>query len=108
MSTYKTWCMQVAYMSQHAGRVMQDWCTPVAVLTCGFIWLFMFPGKFAGPEFLTLCLPIMAAPCSPKTQRQVRPKLVRAISGVTCWSWQTRGSSLGLHGDVGGQAAHVL
>ena len=45
-----------------------------STLTCGFIWLGMFPGKFAGPEFRTLCRPIMAAPCSPKTQRQVRTK----------------------------------
>jgi len=25
----------------------------------------MFPGKLVGPEFRTLCLPIIAAPCSP-------------------------------------------
>jgi len=43
---------------------------PIGILTlaidiCGFIWLGMFPGKLAGPEFLTLCLPIIAAPWSP-------------------------------------------
>lgn len=37
----------------------------MAIDICGFIWLGMFPGKLVGPEFRTLCLPIIAAPCSP-------------------------------------------
>ena len=54
---------------------------PVVPLTCGFIWLGMFPGKLVGPEFRTLCLPIMAAPWSPGKKLGCNKILCRLVAG---------------------------